>query len=84
MGERGSPAAFGDCPGRHRCSDRECWPWIPLWPWQPPARRSPFNADPAYRFLVAQARELGMSAEIENWTSADNKIRSYGPVRSLW
>jgi PIN domain nuclease of toxin-antitoxin system len=40
--------------------------------------------DPADRFLVAQARELGMSADIENWTSADSKIRSYGPVRSLW
>ena len=44
----------------------------------------PFHADPADRFLVAQARELGMSADIENWTSADSKIRSYGPVRSLW
>ncbi len=39
----------------------------------------PFHADPADRFLVAQARELGIPL-----LSADNKIRSYGAVRSLW
>jgi PIN domain nuclease of toxin-antitoxin system len=39
----------------------------------------PFHADPADRFLVAQARELGIPQ-----LSADSKIRSYGPVRSLW
>jgi PIN domain nuclease of toxin-antitoxin system len=39
----------------------------------------PFHADPADRFLVAQARALGIPL-----LSADNKIRSYGPVRSLW
>jgi PIN domain nuclease of toxin-antitoxin system len=39
----------------------------------------PFHADPADRFLVAQARELGIPL-----LSADSKIRSYGPVRSLW
>ena len=39
----------------------------------------PFHADPADRFLVAQARELGIPL-----LSADNKIRSYGHVRSLW
>ena len=39
----------------------------------------PFHADPADRFLVAQARELGIPL-----LSADHKIRSYGPVHSLW
>ena len=39
----------------------------------------PFHADPADRFLVAQARELGIPL-----LSADNKILSYGYVRSLW
>jgi PIN domain nuclease of toxin-antitoxin system len=39
----------------------------------------PFHADPADRFLVAQARELGIPL-----LSADNKIRSYASVRSLW
>ena len=39
----------------------------------------PFHADPADRFLVAQARELGIPL-----LSADNKILSYGHVRSLW
>ena len=39
----------------------------------------PFHADPADRLLVAQARELGIPL-----LSADSKIRSYGPVRSLW
>ena len=39
----------------------------------------PFHADPADRFLVAQARELGIPL-----LSADSKILSYGPVRSLW
>jgi PIN domain nuclease of toxin-antitoxin system len=39
----------------------------------------PFHADPADRFLVAQARELGISL-----LSADSKIRSYGQVQSLW
>jgi len=39
----------------------------------------PFHADPADRFLVAQARELGIPL-----LTADSKIRSCGPVRSLW
>jgi len=39
----------------------------------------PFHADPADRFLVAQARELGIPL-----LSADTKIRSYGHVHSLW
>ena len=39
----------------------------------------PFHADPADRFLVAQARELGIPL-----LSADNRILSYGHVRSLW
>ena len=39
----------------------------------------PFHADPADRFLVAQARELGIPQ-----LSADDKILSYGHVRSLW
>lgn len=39
----------------------------------------PFHADQADRFLVAQARELGISL-----LSADRKIRSYGQVQSLW
>lgn len=39
----------------------------------------PFHADPADRFLVAQARLLGIPL-----LSADSKIRSYGHVRSLW
>ena len=39
----------------------------------------PFHADPADRFLVAQARELGIPLH-----SADSRISSYGPVRSLW
>jgi len=39
----------------------------------------PFHADPADRFLVAQARELGIPL-----LSADSKIRCYGPVRSMW
>jgi PIN domain nuclease of toxin-antitoxin system len=39
----------------------------------------PFHADPADRFLVAQARELGIPL-----LSADSKIRSYGHVRSFW
>jgi PIN domain nuclease of toxin-antitoxin system len=39
----------------------------------------PLHADPADRFLVAQARELAIPL-----LSADSKIRSYGPVRSLW
>jgi PIN domain nuclease of toxin-antitoxin system len=39
----------------------------------------PFHADPADRFLVAQARALGIPL-----LSADNKIRSYASVRSLW
>ena len=39
----------------------------------------PFHADPADRFLVAQARELGIPL-----LSADNKILSYGHVRNLW
>lgn len=39
----------------------------------------PFHADPADRFLVAQARALAIPL-----LSADNKIRSYAHVRSLW
>jgi PIN domain nuclease of toxin-antitoxin system len=39
----------------------------------------PFHADPADRFLVAQARELGIPL-----LTADSRISSYGPVRSLW
>ena len=39
----------------------------------------PFHADPADRFLVAQARELRVPL-----LSADSKIRSYGHGRSLW
>jgi len=39
----------------------------------------PFHADPADRFLVAQARALGIPL-----LSADNKIRAYASVRSLW
>jgi PIN domain nuclease of toxin-antitoxin system len=39
----------------------------------------PFHADPADRFLVAQARELGIPL-----LSADSKIRAYGHVRSHW
>ncbi|MEB3332610.1 MAG: type II toxin-antitoxin system VapC family toxin [Synechococcaceae cyanobacterium] len=39
----------------------------------------PFHADPADRFLVAQARALGIPL-----LSADGKIQSYGHVRSLW
>jgi PIN domain nuclease of toxin-antitoxin system len=39
----------------------------------------PFHGDPADRFLVAQARELGIPL-----LSADSKILSYGHVHSLW
>ena len=39
----------------------------------------PFHADPADRFLVAQARALAIPL-----LSADSKIRGYGHVRSLW
>ena len=39
----------------------------------------PFHADPADRFLVAQARALGIAL-----LSADSKILSYQHVRSLW
>lgn len=39
----------------------------------------PFHADPADRFLVAQARALRIPL-----LSADNKIRSYDHVNSLW
>lgn len=39
----------------------------------------PFHADPADRFLVAQARALAIPL-----LSADSKIRSYAHVRSLW
>lgn len=38
-----------------------------------------FHADPADRFLVAQARALGIPL-----LSADCKIRSYVHSRSLW
>ena len=39
----------------------------------------PFHADPADRFLVAQARALAIPL-----ISADSKIRSYAYVNSLW
>jgi PIN domain nuclease of toxin-antitoxin system len=39
----------------------------------------PFHADPADRFLVAQARALAIPL-----ISADSKIRSYTHVNSLW
>jgi PIN domain nuclease of toxin-antitoxin system len=39
----------------------------------------PFHADPADRFLVAQARELAVPL-----LSADNKIRAYPHVHNLW
>ena len=39
----------------------------------------PCHADPADRFLVAQARELGIPL-----LSADSKIRSYAHVQCLW
>lgn len=39
----------------------------------------PFHADPADRFLVAQARALAIPL-----ISADSKIRSYAHVNSLW
>ncbi|MFM9104004.1 MAG: type II toxin-antitoxin system VapC family toxin [Cyanobium sp.] len=39
----------------------------------------PFHADPADRFLVAQARALAIPL-----LSADSKIRLYAHVRSLW
>jgi len=39
----------------------------------------PFHADPADRFLVAQARALAIPL-----LSADSKIRAYAHVRSLW
>ena len=39
----------------------------------------PFHADPADRFLVAQARELAVPL-----LSADRKIRDYPHGRSLW
>ena len=39
----------------------------------------PFHADPADRFLVAQARSLGVPL-----ITADAKIRDYSHVQSLW
>ena len=39
----------------------------------------PFHADPADRFLVSQARHLGIPL-----LSADSKILAYPHVRSLW
>jgi PIN domain nuclease of toxin-antitoxin system len=39
----------------------------------------PFHADPADRFLVAQARELAIPL-----VSADSKIRTYPHVQTLW
>lgn len=39
----------------------------------------PFHADPADRFLVAQARELAIPL-----VSADLKIRTYPHVQTLW
>jgi len=38
-----------------------------------------FHADPADRFLVAQARQLNIAL-----VTADSKIRTYPHVRSLW
>ena len=38
-----------------------------------------FHADPADRFLVAQARDLNIPL-----MTADSKIRAYPHVRSLW
>jgi len=38
-----------------------------------------FHADPADRFLVAQARHLNIAL-----VTADSKIRAYPHVRSLW
>jgi len=38
-----------------------------------------FHADPADRFLVAQARHLNIAL-----VTADSKIRTYPHVRSLW
>ena len=38
-----------------------------------------FHADPADRFLVAQARQLNIAL-----VTADSKIRAYPHVRSLW
>jgi PIN domain nuclease of toxin-antitoxin system len=38
-----------------------------------------FHADPADRFLVAQARDLNIPL-----VTADSKIRAYPHVRSLW
>lgn len=40
---------------------------------------APFHADPADRFLVAQARELAVPL-----LSADSKIQTYPHVRCLW
>lgn len=39
----------------------------------------PFHADPADRFLVAQARSLGIPL-----VTADAKIRDYSHVQTLW
>lgn len=39
----------------------------------------PFHADPADRFLVAQARHLAVPL-----LSADNKIQAYAHVQCLW
>ncbi|WP_341880246.1 type II toxin-antitoxin system VapC family toxin [Synechococcus sp. UW140] len=39
----------------------------------------PFHADPADRFLVAQARQLNLPL-----VSADARIRQYAHVQSIW
>ena len=39
----------------------------------------PFHADPADRFLVAQARQLNLPL-----VSADARIRKYAHVQSIW
>ena len=39
----------------------------------------PFHADPADRFLVAQARDLNIAL-----VTADSKIRAYPHLQSLW
>ncbi len=54
--------------------------WLSLLASHPAMRLpEPFHADPADRFLVAQARALSIPL-----LSADNKIRSYAHMRSLW
>ena len=62
-----------------------CHPAVRLLPLEPAVAVAatrlpePFHADPADRFLVAQARALAIPL-----LSADSKIRCCGHVRSLW